>query len=91
MFHFVQRLPHMIPQPIDVRRRVASRPYFVQPHTPSSGFRSGTYPGKSSATTSGCSASHAFTSWAWLWIWLRSQITVNGPRRDSRSHRARVL
>src|SRR5262249_40598533 len=49
--------------------RFASRPYLVHPHTPSSGFRSGTYPGKSSTTTPGCSASHALTALARLWIW----------------------
>jgi hypothetical protein len=33
--------------------RLDSRPYFVHPHTPSSGFRSGAYPGNFSVTTPG--------------------------------------
>src|SRR5262249_15709522 len=65
--------------------RFASRPYLVHPHTPSSGFRSGTYPGKSSTTTPGCSASHALTALARLWIWFRSQTTVTPPSPRSTS------
>src|SRR5262249_29896997 len=57
--------------------KLASRPYLVQAHTPSSGFNSGTYPGKSSATTRGSFFRNALTSRARLWMLCRSQITVS--------------
>src|SRR4051812_24773649 len=72
---------------LSVAARLASRPYLVHPHTPSSGFRSGTYPWKSSTTTPGWSASHPFTAFARLWIWFRSQTTVTGPNRRCNSAR----
>jgi len=65
--------------------RLLKRPYFVQLHTHSSGLSVGAYPGKSSTTTSPCSANQAFTAFDWLWILLRSQTTVNGPRSCRRS------
>jgi hypothetical protein len=67
---------------LSLAARLASRAYLVHPQTPSSGFRSGTYAGKPSATTSGCFASHAFTAFDLLWIWFRSQTTVTAPGRE---------
>ena len=58
--------------------RLLNRPYFVQPHTHSSGFKSGTYPGKSSTTISGLSAKNAWTRRDLLWMTCRSHTTVNG-------------
>ncbi len=43
------------------------------------------YPGKSSATTSGCSARNAFTARDLLWMPCRSHTTVNGPRNCRRN------
>ena len=36
--------------------KFGSRSYLVYPHTPSCGFKSGMYPGKSSATSDGMAA-----------------------------------
>src|SRR5258708_2882793 len=63
--------------------RLLNRPYFVQLHTDSSGFRSGMYRGKSSATTSGCLAKYARTNRDSLWMPCRSHTTVSGPLADA--------
>ena len=62
--------------PVSTGAKFASRPYLVQPHTCSSGFNSGAYPGKSSTNTPGLAAKNSFTNSDLLWIRCRSQMMV---------------